>query len=227
MQVGNIENEGYASVKLSNSKIENMAYAGLFALKSKIYGYNDLIANCGFYAVALLIGGEYEFYHTTIANYWGNYSSKARSTSSLVISNILIIEDSNGGKTSYNGDLAKANFGNSIIFGNNVQEIELGNNNENEFNYLFENCIIQVADTFNTSNTTKYKNILKGPKYDPLFIDPYKEYNYQLDTLSPAKDVGKILIGDQFPLDILNNDRTEDKGPDLGAYERIEKKNEK
>ena len=227
LQVGNIENEGYASVKLSNSKIENMAYAGLFALKSKIYGYNDLIANCGFYAVALLIGGEYEFYHTTIANYWGNYSSKARSTSSLVISNILIIEDSNGGKTSYNGDLAKANFGNSIIFGNNVQEIELGNNNENEFNYLFENCIIQVADTFNTSNTTKYKNILKGPKYDPLFIDPYKEYNYQLDTLSPAKDVGKILIGDQFPLDILNNDRTEDKGPDLGAYERIEKKNEK
>lgn len=227
LQVGNIENEGYASVKLSNSKIENMAYAGLFALKSKIYGYNDLIANCGFYAVALLIGGEYEFYHTTIANYWGNYSTKARSTSSLVISNVLIIEDSNGGKTSYNGDLAKANFGNSIVFGNNIQEIELGNNHENEFNYLFENCIIQVADTFNTSNGQYYKNVWKGPDYDPLFIDPYKEYNYQLDTLSPAKDIGKLQYGEQFPFDILNNDRSEDKGPDLGAYERIEKKNEK
>ena len=77
--------------------------------------YNDLIANCGFYAVALLVGGEYEFYHTTIANYWGNYSSKARSTSSLVISNILVVEGSNGDKTSYNGDLEKANFRNSII----------------------------------------------------------------------------------------------------------------
>jgi hypothetical protein len=227
LQVGTIENEGFASLKLTNSVIENMAYAGLFALKSKIYGYNDVIANCGFYAVALLVGGEYEFYHTTIANYWGNYSNKARSTSSLVISNVLIIEGSNGEKTSYNGDLEKANFRNSIIYGNNLREIELGNNNENTFNFFFENCIIQVADTFNTSNSDHYKNIWKGAKFDPLFIDPYKEYNYQLDTLSPAKDIGKIVYGEQFPLDILNNGRTEDKGPDLGAFERIEKKNGK
>ncbi len=227
LQVGTIENEGFASVKLSNSIIENMAYAGLFALKSKIYGYNDLIANCGFYAVALLVGGEYEFYHTTIANYWGNYSSKARSTSSLVISNVLVIEGSNGDKTSYNGDLEKASFRNSIIYGNNLQEIELGNNYENTFNYLFENCIMQVADTFNITNAEHYKNVWKGAEFDPLFIDPYKEYNYQLDTLSPAKDVGKIIYGEQFPFDILNSDRTEDKGPDLGAYERVEKKNGK
>lgn len=227
LQVGTIENEGYASVKFTNSRIENMAYAGLFAIKSKIYAFNDVISNCGFYAVALLVGGEYEFYHTTIANYWGNYSSKARSTASLVISNVLVIEDSNGRKTSYNGDLEKANFGNSIIFGNIIQEIELGNNNKNEFKYLFENCIIQVADTFKTSNNEYYKNVWKGPKYNPLFIDPFKEYNYQLDTLSPAKDVGKLEYGVQFPLDILARDRTGDKGPDLGAYERIEKKNGK
>ncbi len=227
LQVGTIEHEGFASVRISNSRIENMAYAGLFALKSKIYAYNDLIANCGFYAVALLVGGEYEFYHTTVANYWGNYTTKARSTASLVISNVLIIQDSRGGKTSYNGDLVKANFGNSIIYGNNVQEIELGNNNKNDFKYLFENCIIQVADTFNTTNSAFYKNVWKGAKFDPRFIDPYKEYNYQLDTLSPAKDIGKIQFGEQFPLDLLAKDRTGDKGPDLGAYERIEKKNGK
>ncbi len=227
LQVGTIEQDGFASVKLSNTRIENMAYAGLFALKSKIYSYNDVVANCGFYAVALLIGGEYEFYHTTIANYWGNYSTKARSTSSLVISNVLIIEDANGGKTSYNGDLEKATFGNSIVYGNNVQEIELGNNYENKFNYFFENCIIQVADTFNTSNKDHYKAVWKGPEYDPLFIDPYKEYNYQLDTLSPAKDIGKILYGEQFPYDLLGKERNADAGPDLGAYERIEKKNGK
>ena len=92
---------------------------------------------------------------------------------------------------------------------------------------MFENCIIQVADTFNTSNKENYKTVWKGAKYDPLFIDPYKEYNYQLDTLSPAKDVGKLEYGTQFPLDILTKDRTVDKGPDLGAYERIEKKNGK
>lgn len=227
LQVGTIENEGFASVSLTNSQIENMAYAGLFALKSKIYAYNDLVANCGFYAVALLIGGEYEFYHTTIANYWGNYSSKARSSASLVISNILIIPDASGGSVSYSGDLKKAFFANSIVFGNVIQEIELGNNYKNEFNYYFENCIVQVADTFNTSNKDHYKNVWKGVKYDPRFIDPYKEYNYQLDTLSPAKDIGNTEYGEKFPLDILKRDRTVDKGPDLGAYERIEKKNGK
>jgi len=62
LQVGTIENEGFASIKLTNSRIENMFYAGVFAIKSRIYAYNDLVANCGYYAVALLVGGEYEFY---------------------------------------------------------------------------------------------------------------------------------------------------------------------
>ena len=226
LQVGTIEQEGYASVQLTNSKIENMAYAGLFALKSKVFAYNDLIANCGFYAAALLIGGEYEFNHTTIANYWGNYTGRARSTSSLVISNVLVIEDADGGKVSYEGDLEKAHFGNSIIFGNNPLEIELGDNKENEFNYFFDHCIIQVPDTFKTVDKDHFKNVWKGEEFDPKFIDPYDEYNYQLDTISPAKDVGLLDISKFYPTDILNNYRTSDDGPDLGAYERIEKKDD-
>ncbi len=227
LQVGNIENEGFASVQLSNSTIANMAYAGLFSLKSKIYAYNNLIANCGFYAAALLVGGDYEFYHTTIANYWGNYSRKARSTSSLVISNALVIEQDDGSKITYTQDLKKAVFGNSIIFGNNLKEIQLGNNEEAEFNYLFDHCIIQVPDTFNISDTDHYKNVWKGDAYDPKFIDPYEEFDYALDTLSPAKDVGSEEYAKMFPLDIQNNDRTADDGPDLGAFERVEKKDEK
>lgn len=226
LQVGTIENEGYASIELSNSKIENMAYAGIFALKSQIYAYNDVIANCGFYAVALLVGGQYEFYQTTIANYWGNYSSKARSTSSLVVSNFLPIKQADGSTVIYNGDLENAVFKNSIIYGNNSNEIELGDNEDNTFNYLFDHCIIQVPDTFNISNKDHYKDVWKGRDYDPLFIDPYEELSYALDTLSPAKDVGSIEYAKMFPADILNNDRTADDGPDLGAYERIEKEDE-
>jgi len=226
LQVGNIEDEGYASVTLSNSRIENMAYAGLFSLKSKIYGYNNVIANCGFYAAALLVGGDYEFYHTTIANYWGNYSNRARSTSSLVISNALVIEQSDGSSITYTGDLEQAFFGNSIIYGNNSKEIELGNNEESEFNYLFDHCIIQMPDTFNTSNEEHFKNVWKGPHFDPEFIDPFDEYDYALDTLSPAKDAGSLVYGELFPTDILNKSRLADDAPDLGAFERIEKKDD-
>ncbi|MGC9355235.1 MAG: hypothetical protein ACP5D9_15415 [Mariniphaga sp.] len=227
LQVGTIEDEGYATLELSNSKIENMAYAGLFAMKSKISGYNNVIANCGFYAAALLVGGEYEFYHTTIANYWGGYTSRVRKTASLVLSNALVIESADGSKVTHTGDLEKAFFGNSIIYGNSQMEIELGKNEEKAFNYYFDHCIIQVPDTFNTSNKDHYKNIWKGEDYNPLFMDPYDDYNYELDTLSAAKDIGNPDYAKLFPTDILNKDRFSDDGPDLGAYERIEKKDEK
>lgn len=224
LQVGTIEHEGNASLTLSNSRIENMAYAGLFALKSDIYAYNNLVANCGFYAVAFLVGGNYEMYHSTIANFWGGYSSKARATSSLVLSNVLIVENEDGSKSTYLGDLNKAIFGNCIIYGNLIKEIELGKSEDAAYNFLFDKCIIQVPDTFNTSNQTHFKDVLKGNKYNPKFIDPYKDYVYELDTLSPAKDIGNAAYSEMFPLDIKRQGRLADKGPDLGAYERIEKK---
>ncbi|MCG6185922.1 right-handed parallel beta-helix repeat-containing protein [Maribellus maritimus] len=226
LQVGTIEDEGFASVHLSNSRIENMAYAGIFALKSKIYGYNDVIANCGYYAVALLIGGEYEFYNSTIANYWGNYSRKSRSTSSLVVSNVLKVSNSDGSSKLYLGDLNKATFGNSIIYGNNLNELELGKNEEKQFNFLFDHCIIQVPDTFNVSNKDHYKNVYRGDAFDPLFVDPYEDYDYSLDSLSPARDIGSVEIANMFPVDILDKDRFSDDAPDLGAFEFIKRKNE-
>ena len=226
LQVGTIENEGFASVQLSNSRIENMAYAGVFALKSKISGYNNVVANCGFYAMALLVGGNYEFNHTTIANFWGNYSNRARSTASLVISNVLVIQGTDGSKTTLKGDLENAFFGNSIIYGNNTSENELCDNEENVFNFKFNHCIIQVPDTFNITDKDHFVNVWKGKDYNPKFIDPYDDLIYALDTLSPAKDIGNIEIAKKFPTDILNVNRLSDNGPDLGAFERKEKMDE-
>ncbi|MDD4107525.1 MAG: hypothetical protein PHH93_02270 [Prolixibacteraceae bacterium] len=224
LQAGTIEYDGYASLELSNSRIENMAYSGLFALKSRIYGYNNLIANCGFYAVALLVGGEYEFYHTTIANYWGGYSGRSRTTPSVIISNFLPVKKSDGSTVTYKGDLEKAFFANSIIYGNNSREIELGNNEENTFNYFFDHCIIQVPDSVDLSDKNYYKDVLKGNDNNPKFIDPYNKYNYSLDTLSAAKDIGSLVYAKMFQRDILNKSRLADDGPDLGAFERIEKR---
>ena len=222
LQVGNIEDEGYASVDLSNAKIYNHAYAGIFALKSKIKAYNCLVANCGWYAAALLVGGDYDFYQTTIANYWGGYTTTSRSTSSLVVSNLLII-DQDGGSTSYLGNLERANFTNSIITGNigSGNEVELGASDKAAFNYKFDHCLIQLSDTFDISDSDHFSEILKG--VDPKFKDPYDGFNFELDTLSPAKDVGLKSIGQMFPFDLLGESRTSDAGPDLGAYERIDK----
>jgi len=220
LQIGNIEDEGFATVKLSNTKIQNMAYAGIFALKSEIAAENCLITNCGSFAVALLVGGSYEFTHTTIANYWGGYSSKARSTPSLLIQNFVSVKKD---KPDYVGDLVKANFGNCIITGNafDGNELLLDKRNDALFNYKFDRCILQVADTFKTSNADHFVNILKG--INPKFVDPYNKFNFELDTLSPAKDSGKVIIARLVPLDLKGQDRLIDKGPDLGALERLEK----
>lgn len=220
LQVGNIEDEGFATVKLNNTKIQNMAYAGIFAMKSEITAENCLITNCGFYAVALLVGGSYEFNHSTIANYWGSFGLKARVTPSLHIQNYLKI---NKDKPAYVGDLTKANFGNCIIAGNAIDgnELLLSQSATALFNYKFDRCILQVADTFKINND-HYINILKG--VDPKFVDPYKKLIFELDTLSPAKDAGKLTIGRLIPTDLKGRDRLIDKGPDLGALERQEKK---
>lgn len=222
LQVGNIENDGYASVNIQNSKIFNHSYAGIFALKSKVVAHNTLVYNCGYYAAALLIGGEYEFYHTTIANYWGGYTTRSRSTSSLMISDHVVVDQADGSTETYSGDLTKAYFSNSIVTGNIItgNEIELARLGELEFNYYFDHCLLTVADTVNVENLKYYRNILKNAQ--PKFVDPYVKANFQLDTLSDAKDAGSVEIGKLFPNDLINQNRTLDAGPDLGAYERVE-----
>ena len=221
LQVGNIEDNGSAKVKLSNVKIQNMAYAGIFAMKSDIQAANCLITNCGFYAVALLISGSYEFNHSTIANYWGGYGFKARSTPAVFISNILNVSKD---KPDYIGDIEKATFGNCIITGNAIDrnELILRKSSEGVYNYMFDRCILQVADTFKTTSTDHFLNILKG--VDPKFVDPYKKFNFELDTLSKAKDVANRTISKLYPSDLKGRDRFFDNGPDIGVFERQEKK---
>ncbi|MBN2806352.1 MAG: hypothetical protein JXR22_06810 [Prolixibacteraceae bacterium] len=220
LQVGTIEDEGAANARLHNVKIEHMAFAGIFALKSNIDASNTLVTNCGRYCVTLLVGGNYNFNHCTIANYWG---FKHRETASLVISNQLIIPTKDGDVLLW-GDLEKANWRNSIVWGNIGSELELGHYKASMFNYRFENCIVKVADSIDTSDPEIYQNIFKN--IDPLFIG-YDRYDYQLDTLSPAKDTGLKKYGDLTPLDLNNVSRMADVAPDLGVFERVETKDEK
>ncbi|HAN17535.1 MAG: hypothetical protein A2X13_02965 [Bacteroidetes bacterium GWC2_33_15] len=212
IQVDTLASLDKPTLMLSNSKIENMTSTGLYAQGTTIEAFNTLIANCGQFTAALTLGGSYEFNHCTFANYWG-YST--RSTPSVLLNNYYI--DIHG--NTQVRPLNKAFFGNSIIYGNKETEIILDENATGDFNYYFDHSLIKVDANFNTSDPDFFENILKNE--DPKFKDPY-EYNYKLDTLSIAKDYGKIEIGQQFPLDINLNNRTIDNGPDLGAFERVE-----
>ncbi|WP_318347466.1 right-handed parallel beta-helix repeat-containing protein [Aquipluma nitroreducens] len=221
--IGNVGEENSADVTLNNVKIQNMAYAGIFAMESGIKATNCLITNCGYYAVALLVSGNYEFNHSTIANYWPQYGFKTRTTPAVYIANVLNVAKD---KKDYVGDIAKADFSNCIITGNVLDnnELYLKVNPDKIFNYKFERCVIQLdkTDVFKTS-AQHYLNCFKI-RPDSIFVDPYKKFNFELDSLSRAKDTANRTISKLYPTDLKGRDRFLDNGPDIGALERQEKK---
>jgi hypothetical protein len=218
LQVGTIEKEGFASVELANTRIENMSWSGIWAMKSKILAYNCIIANVGYYNTALLLGGDYQFYHTTFASYHTDASQSFRNTETLTISNYLI-NSKNG--TKYVGDLNQATFGNCIITGANYDELKISMDKQGKNNYLFDHCLIQVSDTFKLPIPDRFISLQRN--ISPKFINPQKG-NYELDTLSAVKDKGDNSYAKSYPQDLKGASRMNDAGPDLGAFERIEKK---
>ncbi len=219
LQVGTIEHSGYASLELSNTRIENMSWSGIWAMKSKILAYNCVISNVRYYNTALLLGGDYQFYHTTFANYYNKLSSGMRTTETLIVSNYLV--DNNSGAR-YVGDLKEAIFGNCIITGNRINELSISMDKQGAANYLFDRSLIQISDTFKLAEPNRFIDIIRN--VNPRFKNPYKG-NFELDTLSIVKDYGKTNYAKTYPLDLKYDSRMSDDGPDLGAFERIEKKN--
>jgi hypothetical protein len=136
----------------------------------------------------------------------------------LVVSNNLIITDADGNPVTLLGALQNAYFGNCIIYGSNEEEIILSKNDEVQFNYKFDHCILKTV--LETTDPLYYNNCQKNT--DPLFVDVYK-HNYRIDTLSPAINFGSLEIVNSSPFDITidldGSSRVTDEGPDAGAYE--------
>jgi len=207
---------------LSNSIVKDMSAIGLVAQTSNMLVYNSVIANCGYYAVVLSYGGHYEFYHSTIGNY---YEYGSRKTESLIFNNYYSIKNKNTGVDEITAFNFNAIFGNSIIYGNLKNEFiaDLDTTGGAQIGFLFDHCLMKLDKEFDTSNETIYKNIYRNSDSLPNFVNTY-EGNYRLDTLSAAKDKGSTYYSTYFKFDQDGIDRTLDGKPDLGAYERIEEK---
>ena len=205
-------------LELSNTIIDYIASNGLEAQTSAIEAYNCVIGNCGGASVALTIGGKYNFYHCTI----GNFHGVGRQENALVISNYY--KDKSLNKNII-ARLDAANFYNCIIYGVLKNEINIDLKKETgaeTVNWRFDHVLMRsTASQDSLSNTKHFINIINDK--DPAFINHAKT-NFQLDTLSAAKDKGNLKIVlekmEQLGTDILGNSRMEK--PDLGAYERME-----
>lgn len=214
IQVDTLANPSKPTLTLSDTRIENMSVAGIYAQSSTILASNCIIADCGLWCVALTLGGSYEFYHCTISSNW----IAVRSEPAVLLNNYYVY---NG--TAYVYHLYNALFANCIITGSRNMEIGFANTINKQpvpgqFNYVFDHCLVKV-DTMNTQDAGHWVDIVKN--FDPRFIAAYK-WDYQLDTLSPAKDAGDRKYAGYFPLDLAGVSRMDDEGPDLGVFERQE-----
>ncbi len=216
LHLGNLYSEKEPpDLTISNSIITQMNFAGISAINAKIDAYNCVIADCGFYGIALTTGGEYEFNHCTVSNNWRYFN---RVTPTVLITNYYYLNDT---AELFTGELVKATFGNCIIYGD--LETEIGFDmieDAGSFQYYFDHCLIKVDDSeTDVSDSMRYNNIFINNA--PGFIAA-DSMNFQLDSCAFVLDKGSQEIGIRFPNDILGFSRTNDAGPDIGAYERSE-----
>jgi hypothetical protein len=210
IQVDTLASLTQPTLTISNSKILNMNVAGIFAQGSTIKAWNCIIANCRQFAIALTIGGAYEFYHCTIYNNWF-YTN--RQTPSVIINNYY--QDIYGNMQVR--PLERAFFGNCIIYGNKENEIIIDKYpNSPIFNFEFNTSLIKISNDVNTTNPNNWINIYKNEL--PGLKNPSKE-DFSLDSSSFCINKGNLNIGLLYPLDFKGNSRIDDSKPDLGAFE--------
>lgn len=198
---------------LTNTEIYNHNSIGLYAQSSTITGYNNVIGNCANYAVALALGGNYNFRHCTFANYW---SGNVRQTPTLLLNNYY----DNGTINSYPFN---AYFGNSIIYGNIDNEIGFDFVANPTPGLQFEKCLIKIDPDFDTSNSGVFTSIIKNP-FPALDFKSTFDNDYRLDTLTVAQDAGDANITNTAPAIVTDNTGTVNRiigsAPDMGAFER-------
>jgi hypothetical protein len=228
------------SLELKNTIIRNSSFASVVAFGAEISSYNCIFADSQFNGLTLLMGGKYNFYHSTISMV-GALESNVAITRYLRKSPSYAVLLTNWYGPYYyldeyyfvdektlSRELTEANFFNSIVYGNNNIEFEEDDNGESGFSYFFDHCLLkQPEDSLDISDETHFNQVVLN-EY-PRFVNDsviLGELNYRLDTLSPAKDIGSLdIVNAQLEFlgyDYDGNSRTADGKPDLGAFERQE-----
>jgi hypothetical protein len=199
---------GTNNLTINNTIIENASNTGLLARHFNITGENNVIANCGVFAVKLSIGGSYDFKQCTFADYW-NYS--IRKSPLLYLAN-----NEKLGSTLNVGDLTKANFSNCIIYGNIDNEIGFDSIAGGLFKYNFDHCLLKIDPAVKTRNGPLYQDIIKNLSNtnDSIIFKDYRANNYELSNNSAA--IGKGTTSISVPYDITGKPRN--SPTDLGAY---------
>lgn len=220
--VDSIPDNTNRTLTLSNTEIYNHSNYGILGREANIQGTNLVVGNAGQASLAAIIGGTYNFTHSTFANYWSN---GIRQLPTVLVNNFFTFTNSSGQEITETRDLHAANFNNCIIDGSSNIEFILDKVDGSLFNFSTTNCMIKFNDIDSTyagveeldfTNTTNYPGvILNGnPHFRNTSIN-----DFIIGDLSDAINKANGAFSALVPLDILGVSRTME--PDIGAYQHI------
>lgn len=200
------------NLTLKNVQILNHSRVGIYGGYANLLAENTIVGNCGLHLFYGL-GGNYTFRHSTFANYW---ITSSRTSPAVALVNFF--EDGIGNR--YYRGLTKAYFGNCIIYGNSQSEVGLGIDPSATFSYQFNTSLLRIEEEpddmhYDITDPTYFPGCIFN--ISPAFIDQLNN-DYELDSISPALDLGNNNDATLVPFDIKGNIRT--INPDLGAIER-------
>lgn len=200
-------------LRLSNSVIHNVKGDGLSLIFCKSFIANSQITNALNNCVYIL-GGESDFVHCTIANH---YNWDIRKGKSLYFSNV---------SDSVVFPLKRASFKNCLITGSGEDDLQgvhadsvqfpLADN----FAYEFTHCVINSKDEGKPGFINVKWETKEEKNKDFLYIGKTDyEYDFRLDSVSPAVNYGRRDDALAYPLDRQGRSRLSDEAPDAGCYE--------
>lgn len=204
-----------APLELENTQIYNSSNFGIMAQTGIINAFNTVIGASGQSSLALTVGGNYHFTHSTIGNYWNRSS---RTYSALILDNTF---ETNEGFLPLS-----AQFDNCIIFGANNLELNINKAENSVFNYKFNHSLIKFIDTTNRfvnnplydfSNPELFQNCLISTSFNTHKVEFVNtaSSDFRILNTSAAKETADWNLSNGTQ-DILGNPRTNPS--DIGAY---------
>ena len=209
---------GSPNLSISNTQIYNASAVGLLNRFSNVSAHNLVVNNCGQFSLLIQLGGTYNFTHCTFGNYWTN---SFRGTPAVFLDNTFLTQDALN-----IAELTEANFTNSIIYGNQNEELGFNNDPAAPFNFKFTNTLIRFEDNFGQfegipeydfANTSLFEGVILNQ--DPDFENT-EDNKLRIGEATAGNGLGLSSAALSFPLDIVGTDRT--SSPDFGAYQSIE-----
>lgn len=197
-------------VTLENVIIENMTSLGIYAQTFNLDATNLRVSNCGQGGVACVFGGDYKFTHCTFADYW---PGTGRPNPSLLLGDGFKRND-----TLYANDL-KFRMYNSVVTGNQLNELVVDSAGGTVFDYRFENCAFTLDSKYKPP-VDKFINIIKNVDYK--FAGPGWN-DFRLLDGSPLINAGNYQHAQDVPkawFDLEGKNRLTDGMPDIGAIEK-------